>query len=264
MKARFYSHYGADPFFNMAVDDWMLGRALAETPTAMLRLYTWSPSAITFGHNQNSETAVDQLKLGETPLVRRITGGRALLHDASELTYSIAFSPVGGRAAPSPSSVYDLLASAFVDFLRAIGLPAEYCRISGAHNSRPGFFHKAPCFASHARYEVVSRGRKVVASAARRHGNALLQHGAIKIAGLAAHPALEFGLSVGETTPERPAPLSRDRFAELAPLLRQAVGRRLGVDFAPVMLVEEDEKIIRARADFIQKNPQMRRNFTKH
>ena len=47
MKALFYSHYAADPYLNMAVDDWMLIRAAQAKSVALLRAYTWSPAAIT-------------------------------------------------------------------------------------------------------------------------------------------------------------------------------------------------------------------------
>ncbi|MCK4573421.1 MAG: hypothetical protein KAU36_03575, partial [candidate division Zixibacteria bacterium] len=89
-KILFHNHFAAGPHFNMAFDEWLFARACESPGSIMLRLYSWRPGAITFGFNQKEQTAVDCERLNGTPLIRRVTGGRALYHDPSELTYAIA------------------------------------------------------------------------------------------------------------------------------------------------------------------------------
>ncbi|HVP06944.1 MAG TPA: hypothetical protein VMS71_03805, partial [Candidatus Acidoferrum sp.] len=189
----YYRHYAADPYFNMAFDEWMLRQAMHRPEAVYLRLYSWMPGAITFGYNQRFERAIDASKLGDTPVIRRVTGGRAIYHDPSEITYAIA-SNADSKAVQalsgSTSEVSARIAEALALFLSRLRIDAEYVRQSSAQNSRPDFFHAAPCFASLARYELVAGERKVVASAQKRLGNAFLQHGAIKLNGVVSHGAL--------------------------------------------------------------------------
>lgn len=178
----------------MAFDDWIASRASEAEGAVMLRLYTWNQPAITFGYHQHADRAFDHVNLGDTPAIRRITGGRALLHDPSELTYAIGISLAGGAFGDhfaTISSASERISETLVTFLRASGRDSQYLRVSSVENSRPNIFHSAPCFASSAKYEVFSDGRKLIASAQKRLSGGLFQHGSIKIGGLAKHPALD-------------------------------------------------------------------------
>jgi len=166
----------------MGFDEWLLERALDRPGSVALRLYQWQVGTITFGYNQRSESALMWSGIGTTPVIRRVTGGRALYHDPSELTYSIVINqeglggmPLGGSLSESSGAISEAL----VQFLGMLGVRSEYQRSSSPVNSRPDFFHKAPCFASTAKYEVIGREGKVIASAQKRLGHCLLQHGAI-------------------------------------------------------------------------------------
>ncbi len=231
--AFFYAHFGCPPAVNMAVDEYLLSLAVANPGAVYLRLYSWQPGGITFGYNQRQETALDWSRTGETPVTRRVTGGRAIFHDPSELTYSIA---VNSRGQTSPNLVGSLaevsanLAEALGRFTGTVGMPAVYARKSAPENAQPAFFHKAPCFASSAKYELISDGRKVVASAQKRLGDALLQHGSIKLAGLCKHPALDKDV---DKIDDHLPPLTESRFGQYALLFRQVMGEALGVEFAP-------------------------------
>ena len=174
-----YSHFAADPYFNMAFDEWMLGQALEHPDRVAIRLYTWKVGAITFGFNQRPESALKLEQLGDTPAIRRATGGRALYHDPGELTYSVALKDSGAVSSMTHGSVAAssaMIADVLVDFLDRIGIQSNYVKQSSRENARPEFFHKAPCFASHARHEVVTGQGKIVASAQRRVEDAILQN----------------------------------------------------------------------------------------
>ena len=191
--AVYYTHFGGEPFFNMAFDEWMFGKAMQNPDRVYLRLYSWSPGAITFGYHQDITKAVRHDNLGDTILIRRITGGRALYHDPSELTYAIAFNSQNKANSKLCGTVREssqIIASALVSFLESIGISAQYVRQSVGHKKTKAYFQTIPCFDSVARHEIVGKPGKIVASAQRRIETTFLQHGAIKIGGIASHPAL--------------------------------------------------------------------------
>jgi lipoate-protein ligase A len=261
-KAVFYCQSECDPYYNMACDEWMFRRVIQHPTNLYLRLYGWSVPTITFGVNQQEERALDFSLLGDTPVIRRITGGRALYHDRSELTYSIAVNLDGwdGQGwAQRPSDLHRVVAEGLTEFIRAMGKSADYCRRSAISNSRPDFFHRAACFASHARYEIVADEQKVVASAARRIGNAVLQHGAIKLAGVASHPALH-GLKAEDATYSIDAqPINEEEATRASGAFQESMARSLGVDavvgsFSDIELTEQN-----ALAQAVKQSPVDRR-----
>jgi hypothetical protein len=177
----------------MAFDEWLLRQALCDPGLVAFRLYTWLPAAITIGLNQQADIALDWRAVGDTVVIRRATGGRALYHDSTELTYSVVLgADTTGKlcSVGSASRISALIAQGLTRFLAHHGIGAEFVRRSSPLDQRPVASHSTPCFASFARYELVAGGRKVVASAQRRIGEAVLQHGSIKIGGVAYHAAL--------------------------------------------------------------------------
>ncbi|RME25336.1 MAG: hypothetical protein D6800_07730 [Candidatus Zixiibacteriota bacterium] len=203
------AHPDGDPFWNMACDEWLLARAMASPGRVYLRLYTWAVGTITLGYHQQYERAVDVRYLGDTPVVRRITGGRAVYHGQGELTYAIAAHPTD-KIVPSLNGSVTAsghrLAEVLQVFLADLKIEAVYARASAPAERRPDYLHTAPCFASVSRYELTAQNRKVVASAQKRAAGAFLQHGAIK--------------PHGPTTPEHPA-LGAD--AKCLPVVREQV-----------------------------------------
>lgn len=251
-KAIFYSQAECDPYYNMACDEWMFQQVIQHPEKLYLRLYDWAEATITFGVNQQQARALDFSQVNSTPVIRRITGGRALYHDRSELTYSIAVNLDGWAGQPwaqTPSHLFRVVAEALTQFAAAMGKPADYCRTSAPLNSRSSFFHRAACFASHARYEIVADNRKIVASAARRHGQAVLQHGAIKLAGVASHPALHGLEVVGAAYSVDSQPISEEARLHARGLFHEIMARCLAVDvavgtFSHAELTEQDELAI--------------------
>jgi lipoate-protein ligase A len=165
--------------FNMALDE-SLARALASGGgTPSLRIFRWKPWAISLGHNQDAgEIDASRCAADAVDIVRRPTGGRAILH-AEELTYSVVM-PAGRR---SVLQVYNDISAALVRGLALYGVEVAL------QKSQPDFAKEyrsassIPCFSSSARYEIEWRGRKLVGSAQRRFsgpgGDAVLQHGSI-------------------------------------------------------------------------------------
>ena len=161
-----------DAVENMAIDEALL-RTAADTGRTFLRLYTWSRPAVSFGRNQRCAGVytADSCRAQGVPAVRRLTGGRALLH-GRELTYCVA-APVS--AAPTLRGGYDAINDLLLDALHRLGVPAE----RAAPVERSGSPGIAPCFETPSAGELVVAGRKLVGSAQHRDADAFLQHGSI-------------------------------------------------------------------------------------
>lgn len=178
----------------MAFDEWLLEYVMRSKSLICLRLYSWSEGTITFGYNQNLNTAFDHGNIMDTRVIRRITGGRAIYHDVSELTYSIAVSAdlvkKNGVFAESITRASAEIAKILVSYLKSQKIRSNYAPSSAPQEKNKDVFHKAPCFESFSRHEILSDDRKIIASAQRRISGAFMQHGSIKINGIQSHPAL--------------------------------------------------------------------------
>jgi lipoate-protein ligase A len=164
--------------WNMAVDEVLLDRVAAGTGPPTLRFYGWKPACLSLGFFQPFEAVdVDGCRRLGVEVVRRPTGGRAILHDR-ELTYSIALpaSALGHDGGVLPS--YYRLSLALQDGLQRLGVPATLAPESAA--SIPAM-HGPVCFDRPSAHEILLHGRKLVGSAQMRRAGALLQHGSILI-----------------------------------------------------------------------------------
>lgn len=164
---------------NMAVDQALLESAQAGGQ-ATLRFYAWRPACLSFGRNQSARGIYDPALIAALGLdvVRRPTGGRAVLHDR-ELTYSVA-APVARVG--SPRRAYRAINRALVAGLRALGVPASLAP-APVRTRGPVGDAAVPCFQDAAEGEVVAAGRKLVGSAQRYERHAILQHGSILLDG---------------------------------------------------------------------------------
>ncbi|MCU7494686.1 MAG: hypothetical protein HF314_13660 [Ignavibacteria bacterium] len=146
---------------------------------AFFRLYRWKPFCISLGANQKFED-IDLLKASECGIevVKRPTGGRAILH-AEELTYSVVL-PV--KAGFSSNEIYRKVSLALVRALRSFDRrlnPVELESIQPDFASLLKDPRGIACFASTAKSEVKFLGKKLIGSAQRKMGHAILQHGSL-------------------------------------------------------------------------------------
>ncbi len=163
--------------WNMAIDEAMLLAHEAGLTIPTLRLYRWSPPAISLGLLQRLETinecACRQLGFD---IVRRPSGGGAVLHQ-HEVTYAIV---IDGRLCPEGSSVlatYRWLAQGIIFGLRKLGIDVSLPnQIQPSHQSTPSF-----CFARLSIADLTVFGRKLGGSAQSRRRYFLLQHGSIPL-----------------------------------------------------------------------------------
>jgi lipoate-protein ligase A len=163
---------------NMARDVAILEAVSEGESPPTLRLYGWDPPCLTLGRHQGVEAAdLDFCTVEGVDVVRRPTGGRALLHHL-ELTYALA-APLGRGPLPRGlQDAYRSICDALVHAMQTLGVNAELT--GGDVNLQlPGPRSTVPCFEAPAGGEVVVRGRKLIGSAMRAHAGTILQHGAI-------------------------------------------------------------------------------------
>jgi lipoate-protein ligase A len=168
---------------NMAIDQDLLNCAEAsDYPVTFLRLYAWERPTVSIGYNQRPEQSFDwdYCHLHAVPVVRRPTGGRAVLH-AGELTYAVASSDPGLYPLDSVDRTYLALAKTLQSGLARLGIDAELAIGSREPAPERTAGVKPPCFASASRHELLVHGRKVVGSAQRRLRRSFLQHGSIPL-----------------------------------------------------------------------------------
>ncbi len=145
----------------------------------VLRTYLWSPPCVSLGRLQRVSSEVDpeRVRAAGFDLVRRPTGGRAVLHH-TELTYSVVASRSLPLVAGSVSESLRRIAGPLSGALRALG--AEVTAGPSKRRSPRGRIPANPCFTSHGRWEITTAdGRKVVGSAQARRPGVFLEHGSI-------------------------------------------------------------------------------------
>ncbi len=158
--------------FNMAMDDYT---ALQNNNKSILRLYGWSPSAVSIGFHQSSDILNKSACLRKgVGIIRRPTGGRAILH-SEELTYSIV---IRGTQI-SLSDAYKKVHSALAAGLSKLGVNSKLVETSIRRTNLSPKSDKVSCFSASARTELEFNGRKIVGSAGRKYENSILIHGSI-------------------------------------------------------------------------------------
>lgn len=173
---RVLSTPGCSAAYNMAVDEALLDASRRDAEMMVLRIYSWRPPAVSIGYGQEAEKEIDP-SLCERygiDLVRRITGGRAVLHD-QELTYCLVAPESHPALAGRSGVMLRAVSEALVGTLTHFGIPAELamegrCGSGGSDDV---------CFTATGRYEITVAGRKLAGSAQRRSRGVVLQHGSL-------------------------------------------------------------------------------------
>jgi lipoate-protein ligase A len=181
ITCRLLPYVAADGPHNMAADEALLNSAL--DGTASLRFYGWSPPTLSLGYFQPQSVRYNDPLVAGLPFVRRLTGGDTLVHH-HELTYALAL-PAGPPWQLRGVSWLDRMHGSIVAALRNLGVPATSCESLA---NRP--FHGPLCFHHVTAGDVLVGDAKIVGSAQRKRRGALLQHGAILLAGSPHTPTL--------------------------------------------------------------------------
>ncbi|MGK7891325.1 MAG: biotin/lipoate A/B protein ligase family protein [Leptolyngbyaceae cyanobacterium] len=158
----------------MAIDSWLLDQHRAGHLPPVLRFYTWSPVAISLGyHQRHYPEAWNHLTWEEqgVEIVRRPSGGRAVLHQG-ELTYAVITSGLQGDR----TQVYRTLCQFLMMGMEQLGIDLSY------GTAGRGYIHNPNCFGTATAADLVlPDGSKLIGSAQLKRGNAVLQHGSIRL-----------------------------------------------------------------------------------
>lgn len=164
---------------NMAVDEAILESVGRGDSPPTLRLYRWEPACLSLGYAQlAADVDTARLMAKGWHIVRRMTGGRAILH-TDELTYSVALPLDHPLVKGTIPESYRRISTALMAGLQAIGLEAYADKRIKTHAAAVG----PVCFEVPSDYEITVLGKKLVGSAQVRKHNGALQHGSLPLVG---------------------------------------------------------------------------------
>ena len=200
---------------NMALDEALLD-AVAENPTqTVIRTYGWTTPTLSLGYFQTIADVEADPRWSGVDVVRRPTGGGALFHD-HEVTYAVVIPGSHPLARPS-AALYRAIHEAIAVRLRGSGWTAHRRGpVAPSANPRPFL-----CFADQDTEDVVASGVKLVGSAQRRRGGAVLQHGSLLLTRSPTTPELP-GL-----TDLKPSEIPTEGWVDL---LRETMPEALGLE----------------------------------
>lgn len=235
---------------NMALDELLLDRAARSGGAPVLRLYSFDPPAITIGFHQDPPLILDldAVRADGLECVRRITGGRALLHE-NEITYCVVAPAGSALFEAGQAEAFRRISGAIASALREIGVAAGVSR--GREPAGPKGT-AAPCLSATTRHELAVGGRKIAGNAQRRTAAAFLQHGSILL-GSESGRIVKYTRAASGPLDDRITSVSGElgRAAD-AEELRARIAGAFSRDFAavwePLRLTERDEAEIAERA----------------
>ena len=241
---------------NMAVDEAiMLAHSQGEVPPT-LRFYGWQPAAISLGYFQQGKKEIDVQECSRLgiDIVRRLTGGRAVLHEA-ECTYSIVVQEKDPSIPPTISASYRYFSKGLLAGLEQLGISAQM------NMPREVYSHTKPkkpsasssaCFDAPSHYEITYGGRKLIGSAQVRKHGVILQHGSIllqfspeKTAAVLGAGSLERKQAIGETLNRRATSIEeivghRVAWQEVYDVMRKGFALVLGAELQEGYLSEKE------------------------
>lgn len=166
------------PAINMALDEALMKWHRQGEIPPVLRFYGWEPAGLSVGYFQKVKGKIDLegVQRHGYELVRRQTGGRAVLHD-QELTYSVIVSEDHEAMPASVKEAYLVLSKGLLEGFRALDIPADFAVPEGKLETNDS----AVCFEEPSWYELIVDGKKAAGSAQTRKKGVILQHGSIPI-----------------------------------------------------------------------------------
>ncbi|MCB0117626.1 MAG: lipoate--protein ligase family protein [Anaerolineales bacterium] len=166
--------------WNMAVDESVLEHIFRGESKPTLRLYSWDPPCLSLGHAQSfKDVDVERLHAQGWDVVRRLTGGRAILH-TDELTYSVTGSADDPVLAGGVLESYNRLAQALLFAVQELSVPVEMKEHEDGHTQQN---LNPVCFEVPSTYEITVNEKKLIGSAQARKREGVLQHGSLPLTG---------------------------------------------------------------------------------
>ncbi len=251
-------------FMNMAIDEAIMIAHREGLVPPTIRFYQWSPPAVSLGYFQDlkKEIDMDACQNMGIDIVRRPTGGKAVLHD-KELTYSFVIKENHPLVNDSILETYKKISGGIIRGLSYLGIKAKLfplreklqnVPLEGKNKSK--IFHpdiKSICFSVPSQYEIQVDGKKIVGSAQVRKGGIVLQHGSLliklekdKLFSVFNFPSIQVKekLKSGFNAASLEEVLKREiSFSELSDILPRGFEEEFGVKLVEGKLTEQEEKI---------------------
>ena len=251
-------------FMNMAIDEAIMIAHREGLVPPTIRFYQWSPPAVSLGYFQDlqKEIDVDVCQDMGIDIVRRPTGGKAVLHD-KELTYSFIIRENHPLVNNSILETYKKISGGMIRGLSYFGITAklvplrEKLKSDSLHKEKKSEIRhsdfKSICFSVPSQYEVQVEGKKIVGSAQVRKREIVLQHGSLlielekdKLFSVFNFPSAQirerFKTRFNATSLEEI--LKRKiNFSELSEILPRGFEKEFGVRLLEGKLTEQEEKI---------------------
>jgi lipoate-protein ligase A len=167
--------------WNMAVDETLMESSVLHGESPTLRLFAWDPPCLSLGYAQKNQD-VDETELEKRgwSLVRRPTGGRAILH-TDEITYSVTGPLDYPLFKDSILESYHRIARALTRSLANLGVPATMNEMPSSREDHVD--QEIVCFEVASNYEITFGGKKLIGSAQARRSGGFLQHGSLPLGG---------------------------------------------------------------------------------
>lgn len=159
---------------NMQIDSDLLEEAIEKNlQEPVFRLYAWEPACVSLGRNQKDDFVdMELLKENNIDVVRRLTGGRALLH-ANEITYSYVCPVSTLKNGENVVESYKEISQILIDAFKKLGIELDF---GGTKKARG---HVDYCMLVSTGADLCYENRKFIGSAQFRKNGYILQHGSI-------------------------------------------------------------------------------------
>ncbi|MFM6191626.1 MAG: biotin/lipoate A/B protein ligase family protein [Planktothrix sp.] len=171
---RFIPVLNASGHLQMAIDHWLFQQHQQGKHPSTLRFYLWESPTLSLGYHQKHWPEHWQQLIWQNQsleLVRRPTGGRAVLHQG-DLTYAV----ITSQLPENPRIAYQTLCQFLIEAWRSLGLELHY------GTTGRGYIHNPNCFATATAADLIlSDGTKLIGSAQLRGNGVILQHGSIRL-----------------------------------------------------------------------------------
>ena len=212
---------------NMAIDEALIAFVGRGEIAPTLRFYSWEPRGLSVGHFQRATRDIDRKRIEELgiPIVRRMTGGRVVLH-ADELTYSVVIQEATEGLPRTVIESYRLLTEGIRKGYHHLGIPVEFSvPMTEEEKEELRKPKSAVCFDAASYYELAVGKRKVAGSAQVRHQGVVLQHGSVPLS-VDEGELFDCFLYEDETMRQR----MKSRFAGKAVALNELAGREVSFE----------------------------------
>ncbi len=230
-----------EPALNMAIDEALIGFVGRGEVAPTLRFYSWEPRGLSVGHFQRAVKDIDRERIEQLgiPIVRRMTGGRAVLH-ADELTYSIVIPETSEGLPKTVIESYRMLTEGVRKGYHHLGIPVEFSvPMTEQEKEELRKPKSAVCFDAASYYELAVGKRKVAGSAQVRHQGVVLQHGSVPLS-VDEGELFDCFVYEDETIRER----MKARFAGKAVALNELAGRTVSFEEVRVAFLKGFEEAL--------------------